>query len=164
MARWKLMTSHYLNVPDEEWEYTENDRATGRPLRRKFKVPRLLDINDPGCWTSKWGTQSNEEGEIIVCLEGRGEPKDIVFTGDPTPDMEPMDDEAKAISLTYAGRWKILPESISGGYSQSLIDQFQIEMAETQSKPAEVPGLADLTSAIGKLVEQNQKLIEPRRV
>ena len=49
MARWKLMTSHYLNTPGEEWEYTENDRNTGRPRRIKFPVPRLLDINDPSC-------------------------------------------------------------------------------------------------------------------
>ena len=30
MARWKLMTPHYLNVEGETWEYTENDRQTGR--------------------------------------------------------------------------------------------------------------------------------------
>ena len=49
MARWKLMTPHYLNVEGETWEYTENDRQTGRPKRVQFPVPRLLDIRDPSC-------------------------------------------------------------------------------------------------------------------
>ena len=43
MARWKLMTPHYLNVDGEEWEYQETDRQTGRPRGTKFRVPRLLD-------------------------------------------------------------------------------------------------------------------------
>ena len=38
MARWKLMTPHYLNVEGETWEYTENDRQTGRPKRVQFPV------------------------------------------------------------------------------------------------------------------------------
>lgn len=156
MARWKLATAHYLNVPGEEWEYTENDRKTGRPKRFKFPVPRHLDINDPTCWTNRWGNKDNEDGEIIVCWEGKGDSSDIVFLGDPTPDMIPVDDEAREISAMFEARWKHKPES-SGDYSQSLIDRFQIEMADIKSKPVEVPGLAELTKAIGALVEQNQE-------
>ena len=73
MARWKLMTPHYLNVEGESWEYTENDRQTGRPKRVQFPVPRLLDIRDPSCWTNRWGNKDNEDGEIIVCHSGKGE-------------------------------------------------------------------------------------------
>jgi len=159
MARWKLMTSHYLNVIGEEWEYTEQDRATGRPKRVKFSVPRLLDVNDPSCWTNKWGNASNEEGEIIVCHEGKGESRDIVFFGDPTPDMSPIDEEAIAISASFEDIWKYKPDSVVADHSQSLIDRFQLEMAELKSKPAEVPGLADLTVAIGRLAEQSQAAI-----
>lgn len=160
MARWKLMVSHYLNVDGEEWEYKENDRVTGRQRRMKLKVPRLLDINDPTCWTNKWGSQGNEEGEVIVCHEGKGDSHDIVFYGDPTPDMSPVDDEAKAISASFEDRWNYRPTAEDGGHSQSLIDKFQIEMGEIQSKPVEIPGLVELTTAIGKMAEQNQKLIE----
>lgn len=164
MARWKLMTAHYLNTPGEEWEYTENDRTTGRPKRMKYPVPRLLDTKDPACWTNRWGNKDNEEGEIIVCWQGKGENSDIVFFGDPTPDMVPVDDEAREISASFEGRWQAQPENMAGDYSQSLVDKFQMEAAEAQAKPVEVPGLSELTQAIGALVQQNQKLVETRRV
>jgi hypothetical protein len=153
MARWKLMTPHYLNVPGEEWEYTENDRTTGRPKRVKFPVPRLLDTKDPSCWTNRWGNKDNEDGEIIVCHEGKGEPTDMPFTGDPTPDMVPVDDEARAISATFEHLWQAKPENMAGDYSQSLVDRFQLQMAEASAKPIEVPGLADLVTAINGLVQ-----------
>jgi len=159
MARWKLLTSHYLNTPGEEWEYTENDRNTGRPRRIKFPVPRLLDINDPSCWTNKWGGQGNEEGEVIVCYKDKGDSHDIIFTGDPTPDMVPIDDEAKVISAGFADIWRYKPESIGVDHSQSLIDRFQIEMAEIKTKPVEIPGLSDLVSAIGALIKQNERRV-----
>jgi len=154
------MTSHYLNVPGEEWEYTENDRKTGRPRRLKFKVPRFLDINDPTCWTNQWGTNDDKEGEIIVCWEGKGESSDQIFFGDPTPDMVPMDDEAKEISKSFEVTWSYKPETDTGSYSQSMIDRFQIEMAEIKTKVPEIPGLAELTAAIAANTIQNQKIIE----
>lgn len=163
MARWKLMAPHYLNVPGEEWEYTENDRTTGRPKRFKFAVPRHLDIRDPSCWTNRWGSKDNEDGEIIVCHEGKGDPKDIVFIGDPTPDMTPVDEEAAAISAQFESRWNFKPEGF-GDYSQSLVDKFQIELAEANARPVEVPGMSDLVSAINNLVQTNQKVLEGRRV
>lgn len=164
MARWKLMTAHYLKTPGEEWEYTENDRTTGRPKRMKYPVPRLLDTKDPACWTNRWGNKDNEDGEIIVCWEGKGEASDIVFFGDPTPDMVPVDDEAREITASFSSRWQTQPENMAGDYSQSLVDKFQMEAAEAQARPVEVPGLSELTQAIGALVQQNQKLVETRRV
>lgn len=160
MARWKLMVPHYLNTPGEEWEYTETDRKTGRPKRTKFPVPRYLDPRDPSCWTARWGMKDNEEGEIIVCHEGKGDANDIVFMGDPTPDMSPVDDEAREISAQWEPRWAFKPETQEGDYSQSLVDRFQSELAEVQTKPVEIPGLAELTGAIGELVKQNQKVLE----
>jgi len=162
MARWKLMTAHYLNVPGEEWEYSENDRTTGRPKRLKYPVPRLLDPRDPQSWTTRWGNRDNEDGEIIVCFEGKGESTDVTFFGDPTPDMVPVDEEAKAISATFEVRWKTKPEAMAGDFSQSLVDRFQVEMAEKQAKAAEVPGMADLVAAIGELVKATKPTIERR--
>lgn len=160
MARWKLMTAHYLNTPGEEWEYQETDRKTGRPKRTKFAVPRYLDPRDPTCWTERWGNKDNEEGEIIVCWEGQGNAHDIVFVGDPTPDMVPVDDEAREISATFEARWNFQPENADTDFSQSLVDKFQSELAEIQAKPVEVPGLAELTTAIGEMAKTNQKLLE----
>ena len=37
-------------------------------------------------------------------------------------------------------------------------EDYQVDMDELRSKPAEVPGLADLVTVIGKLVESNQKI------
>lgn len=156
MARWKLMTSHYLNVPNEIWEYQETDRTTGKPVRRQFQVPKLLDVNDPQCWTNHWGNRDNAEGEIIVCHEGKGESRDQPFIGDPTPDMIPLDDEAREISASFENIWKIKPERVAGEYSQSLVDRFNIEMMELRARPPEVPGLTDLIGAIKSLVETNQ--------
>jgi len=163
--RWKLVTSHYLNVLDEEWEYQETDRKTGRMKRTKFPVPRLLDINDPCCWTTKLGgdTQAGTaEGEIIVCHEGKGQSGDIVFFGDPTPDMIPVDDEAKALSASFERHWQYKPEEASVSHSQSIVDKFQIEMAEMRSKPAEVAGLTELTAAMLKQTEAISKLLDRR--
>lgn len=155
MARWKLMCDHYLNTPGEEWEYTETDRATGRPIRKKFAVPRHFAVNDPTCWNYKWGPSNDQEGEIIVCYEGRGEAKDFIFIGDPTPDMTPLDDEAREISAKFAVKWNFRPEESSGEFSQSLVDKFQLEMADAMTKPVQVEGLSELVAAIGKLVETN---------
>jgi len=158
MARWKLMTAHYINVPGTEWEYTENDRKTNRPKRVKFQVPTLLDPADPGSWTNRWGSQGNEEGEIIVCHDGKGEPNDTIFTGDPTPDMIPMDPEAVAISASFADKWRYKPEDSGASFSQSLVDKFQSDIATTQSKQAD--GIEKLVSSLEALVAQNQKILE----
>lgn len=167
MARWKLMVNHYLNVPGNKWEYMEVARSgpkTGRQIRKEFDVPRFLDINDPQDWTNRWGNKDNEDGEIIVGYTGKCEPNDVVFVGDPSPDMEPVDDEAKAISATFQKRWATKPDFMPGEYSQSLVDKFQVDLAEMQSKPVEVPGLNDLVAAIGALVGTMTPKPEARRV
>lgn len=103
MARWRLMTPHYLNIidPDSgeppEWVYAETDRTTGKARRKVYHVPQLLDPKDP--------TQLNFGDDIVVCQEGKGLPKDIIFFGEPTPDMEPMDEEAEAISASLMHKW-----------------------------------------------------------
>lgn len=103
MARWRLMTPHYLNIidPDSgeptEWVYAETDRTTGKARRKVYHVPQLLDPKDP--------TQLNFGDDIVVCQEGKGEPKDITFFGEPTPDMEPMDEEAETISASLQHKW-----------------------------------------------------------
>lgn len=154
MARWKLMTPHYLRVPGEQWEYTETDRTTNRPRKMRLDVPRLLDPADKGCWTNRWGSGDNADGEIIVCHEGKGQPSDQVFFGDPSPDMVPFDDEAKAISESFAKAWSFRPDQGFGDFSQSMIDRLQAQM-KPQEAPT-IPGLSELVSAINGLVQAQQ--------
>ena len=170
MARWKLINAHYLMTIDPaEWEYTETSRTTGKQVRKKFHIPRLLDPSDPGDWTNRWGNKDNAEGEVVVCLPDKGQPGDVEFLGDPTPDMSPIDDEAKEISASFAVRWSYKPDS-DQSYSQSLVDKFQVEMAELKTKapPLEIPGLADLVAAISQQTKATSEAIAalgaPRRV
>src|SRR5262245_32892957 len=108
MARWRLMTAHYLMTnPPAEWEHKETSRETGRQTTVKYKVPRLLEPKDPA--------DHNYPDEIIVS-DGKGniERRDIIFVGDPTPDMEPIDDEAKKITQGFvdSGRWRKPEEGV----------------------------------------------------
>lgn len=169
MARWKLATPHYLNVVERNvWEYQEVDRNTGRPVRRHFVVPRYLDPKDPTDWTNVWGSKDNSDGEVVVCLPGKGVDRDIEFLGDPTPDMIPVDDEAKEISASFEDVWQFRPETdMPGDFSQSIVDKFQSQMAEASSKPVEIPGLSDLVAVIAAQTKQQGELIaslaDPKR-
>lgn len=159
MARWKLATAHYLLVEGSEWEYVENDRTTGRPIRKKFPVPRYLDPKDPVDWTNSWGQKDAADGEVIVCREGKGEKRDIVFHSDPTPDMVPLDDEAREESASWESRWAYKPDDPNAsGFNQSLVDKFMMEQAE--AKPVEVSGLNDLVAAMAEQTKLMGKMFE----
>lgn len=161
MARWKLMTPHHLNLVDPtEWEYSEASRD-GKTKRLKLKVPRYLDPRDPSDWNNVWGPTGATEGEVIVALPGKGHPRDYEFLGDPTPDMIPIDDEAREVSASFEHRWAYKPENNDTSYSQSMIDKFQIEMAAKSAAPTEVtiPGLEGLVGAIAKQTEFFSTLI-----
>ncbi len=164
MARWKLANAHYLNtIEPNEWEYKEMDRKTGREKRMRIIVPRLLNPQDPSDWNNRWGQKDSEEGEVIVCLEGKGEDRDYAFKGDPTPDMIPIDDEAKEISASFETQWKYKPDSMMpGDYSQSLVDKFHTEMASVAAKPVEIPGMVDLIQAIAKQSEVIGEVLKRR--
>mgnify|MGYP001581464695 CR=1 FL=1 len=105
--RWRLQTPHYIKVPvlpdgtKVEWEHKEQSRESGRAIRKLYEVPMLLDPRDPA--------DHSHPGEIIVAhdVEGaRHERGDIIFIGDPTPDMEPLNDEAQALTDAQRHRWE----------------------------------------------------------
>lgn len=157
MARWKLMASHYLNtVTPTEWEYFAV--AGGKSVRKRFQVPRYLDVLNPADWTIKaggvpvefGGNDEGAEGAIIVCHEGKGERGDIEFRGNPTPDMMPVDDEAKAVSAQFEAHWKYKPDTAESSFSQSLVDNLESMRAEIESRPAtvQVEGLSEAMASI----------------
>lgn len=123
MARWRLNAAHYLNVPGTEWEYTEISRTSNKQARVRYPVCLFLDPKD--------GADHNYPGEIIVAhTADRAFRNDIIFTGPPTPDMEPLDDEAQAITDATAKNWIHPIESLpgQGDYSQSLLRVFEMQM------------------------------------
>lgn len=166
MARWKLQTSHYLNTLNgTEWEYSAVQG--GKAVRRRFPVPRYLDILDPGDWTLKvgnglpveWGGNDDSAGGIIVvCQPGKGQPGDIEFVGDPSPNMLPLDDEAKAISDSFRDRWNFAPSDEGISHSQMLVDAIE-DLKETQlNRGPETVKIEGLDSVLASLAE-GQKLI-----
>ena len=124
MARWRLTAPHYINVPGTEWEYKETNRDTGRQGRKVFEVPLHLDPDQPA--------DQNYPGEVVVCHEGKGQARDIIFLGEPTPDMEPIDDEARKLSDSLRHKWIHPIESLGsqGVYGEGLIEAFQREIAK----------------------------------
>lgn len=160
MARWKLLQPHYLNVPGTEWEYRETNRTTGRPERKTFPVPLYLNPEDPGDCNHRDG----EEPILVVSNGGTRDPKDYMFTGLPTPDMKPMDDEAEVITAELTPSWSHaindLPNT-QGNYSQSLVDNLEKKMSEAQAKQAspQVEGMSDLLATMKEMMVQNQAVL-----
>ncbi|MBU6430690.1 MAG: hypothetical protein KGR26_16850 [Cyanobacteria bacterium REEB65] len=153
MARWKLMTSHYLNtVRPAIWRYREV--SGGEARESEYIVPRMLDINDPKCWTNRaevglpvnrGGNMSDAEGEVIVCQPGKGLPGDIEFIGDPTPDMLPQDEEATEISAGFQALWAYKPDGVEIPYSQSIVDRHgEAERPAT----VQIDGMSELVQAL----------------
>lgn len=89
MARYRLIGKHYLAVEGSEWEQVEVDLNTGAQARKRYAVPKYLDVDDSKC--------HNYPGEIIVSTKRDPTfPRDL-FIGNVLPnlDMEALDDEAR---------------------------------------------------------------------
>jgi len=154
MARWKLKDKHYLNVKDTEWEYKEIDQATGRQARKVYNVPRYLDPESPG--------DCNYPGEIIVSHEAHG--RDYVFEGPPTPDMEPLDEEAKMITESLRSGWKHPMHEFDMNYSQSMLSAFEKQLADAMARqggvPKAQPDISKIEAQIAELIAKNAELEE----
>lgn len=160
MARWKLLQPHYLNVPGTEWEYTENDRKTNKPKRFRFPTPLHLNPIDP----ADWNAGDKDDGYIAVANRQSNEfPNDIIFEGDPTPDMQPLDDEARELSAKFASKWKHPIEELpaQGGFSATLLTTFQDEVANAMTKSTEAAAaqMGEAMASMAAIMKQNQELI-----
>jgi hypothetical protein len=142
--RWSLRNAHYLKVielPDGtkvEWEHRETSRESGRTVRKLFQVPILLDPRDPA--------DCNYPGEVIVAnaVDGTHNLRnDIIFIGEPTPEMEPMNEEAQAISDSLRSKWEhpidTLPtnggmSSAEQAFMQSMMTSFAKEIGASLPK------------------------------
>lgn len=158
--RWRLTQPHYLIVPGTEWEYKETDRGSGRQGRKVYSVPLYLHPEQPADW--------NYPGEVVVAHAGKNhQARDYIFEGNPTPDMEPLDDEAQALSDSLQVEWKHPIDSLPGqGYSQSLLMNFEKQLAAAMTdaqKNMSLKGISEerfeeLQKQVAALVEQNAQL------
>jgi|SRR5580704_1109289 hypothetical protein len=168
MARYRLNTGHYINALQwdgslTEWEYTEQSLVNNRMVRRRFKVPMILDPRDATC--------CNYPGEIIVSSKyDEKYPLDIIFEGEPTPDMTPLDDEARAKVEELSSKWIHPIESLPGNFTQSLLDTLERQLSSVQSRapmpsanPVSTNGidnerLAKMEKLVAELAEKNLAL------
>jgi hypothetical protein len=75
--------------------------------------------------------------------------------------MLPLDEEAKAISASFAGKWKHPIENLTTSYSQSLIDGFHADMEKIQAKVEASPSadVAALTKAVTQMAEMQATMM-----
>lgn len=147
MARWRLLQPHYLNLDKaqhediNQWQYTEQDQGSKKNLRKTFYVPVLLDPKDTA--------YHNYPGEIIVATDTKGGRNDYIFVGEPTPDMEPLDDDAEAITEGVRHKWKHPIDSLSaeGGYAGGLEQQFMSQFTKLMEAARSANGGAPVTTA-----------------
>lgn len=161
MARWQLTEPHYLNTPDSKWEFETKDRTTGRSVRKQFPVPLHLDPNIESDWNYQDRIGNNiVDGKVIVCWEGKGEPKDIEFSGPPTPGMLPLDDEAKEISSKFdwiptAG---LDENSQFNSFAQQTLIKLTEELKSTASAP-QIEGMAEFMKTMALMMQQQTQIL-----
>ena len=168
MARWRLTDSHYLAVTGTEWEYKETNRETNRQARKVYEVPLYLNPKDASDWN-----YPHDEAIIVSNKFNPAYPRDIVFRGTPTPDMEPLDDEAQAISDAERKHWIHPIEALNMTYSESRLSEFERGIAELLAKgmpkaSGPMPALSlsgvspeafeKMQAQISELMEANAKL------
>lgn len=130
--RWRLTQPHYLNIPGVEWERQEIHGK--KTARQRVSVPSILDPRDE--------SDHNYPGEIIVAhaVDGaRNQPKDIIFIGDPTPEMEPLNEAAEAISRRFEKKWNHPIESLTGDFNQSMLAGLEQALASAIQKAGGIP-------------------------
>lgn len=115
MARWRLTAAHYLAVEGTKYIYEETSRDTGEINRQEFAVPRLLDPEDPRA--------ARSHGDCIVSRREGAQRGDWIYDGPPTPDMEPLDAEAEAITEEYRANWINPIDELPDGesYAEALL-------------------------------------------
>ena len=133
MARWQLKEKHYINVEGTEWEYKETTDQ-GKQVRRVFNVPMYLDPESSADWT--------EPGMIVVCDGTNPKGRDLIFSGPPTPDMLPLDEEAETISASLRASWIAPIETVAMIEPVPVADDgFKDMMMKMMSQNAELIAL-----------------------
>ena len=166
MARWKLNNEHYLKVTQfgepTEWVREETNRETGRTFRKVYPVPMYINPKDP--------LSCNREGVCVVATAGSEHAGDLIIVEPfhPTPDMEPLDDEAEEITEKYRAKWINPIEGLplnGEDFSASLLQSLERKLNEAAAKPALAPSseLSDLKAMIAQQQAQIQQLMASKQ-
>ena len=165
MARFRLTAKHYLNIPGTEWIHEETSRETGKRLRKVFHVPTHLDPDEPSDCNYPIRVEPKYRNEIIVATEESKEyPADYIFSGDPTPDMEPLDEAAEAIVEKVRHKWihpiETLPSQGLSPGEQAFVDAFAKQVTSlTQGQNVSGVSVAkfeELQAQVAELLAQNE--------
>jgi hypothetical protein len=162
MARWKPTAKHYFHARQfgqpTEWQREEVNVQTGRAFRKSYVVPMFIDPDDPWCI-------NRHLGYCVLATEGCAQPGDIeIFNFKPTPDMEPLDDEARALSEAERPNWinpiDGLSPQMGEDFAQQLLGALQQRANSIQFVPsAGVQPSAEFSELKG-LVAAQQRQIE----
>lgn len=146
------------------WEQIETT-ATGQQVRKQYPVPKYFHHEDPTAWnyiTDRDQAGRPVAGDIVVCYEGKGQPRDVIFTGPPTPDMTPQDEEAEKISRATFGERATNPEEMpDGGYAGRILEGLSQQLADamaSRATPAANPQMDKLVETMNKLIETQTAL------
>lgn len=166
MARWRVTAKHYLLArqfgEETTWVREETNRDTGRAFRRTFAVPLYIDPEDPICI-------NRNIGYCVVATEGSEMPGDITLLSPCTPDMEPLDDDAKRITAEESKKWKdpinSLPISIGDDFGNQLLAMLTAQFNNVSNAPsvslkgASTSELDELKAMLAAQQKQIAKLI-----
>jgi hypothetical protein len=138
-----------------EWEYKETDRVSGRERRKRY------------------GVQMYCEPETIVSRGESAQAGDFVYEGPPTPSMEPLDAEARAITNEHKASWNHPIESLPGqGFSASLLGALEAQVQEAirnpKAPPLGVGGVSKeefelLKEQLAELMAKNAELVSTKK-
>jgi len=128
-----------------------------------YKVPKHLDPRLEDDWNYR-PENNNMDGEIIVCWEGKGLSRDIIFEGNPTPGMLPIDDEAKEVSGKFS--WTPTQGIDEDSQRQSFYSRLGDTLIEQMSELKVARELSPVNSGMEKFMEtmlvmmqQNQQIL-----
>ncbi|TXH51063.1 MAG: hypothetical protein E6Q97_19170 [Desulfurellales bacterium] len=156
MPTWELAQPHYLQTPEGEWEYSEQNRDSGKMGRKRFTVPVYFD-----------------KGTILTNVESEANERRGIFYAQfekPTPDMIPLDDEARKLTEEVMHNYDHPIDSLPGEFSGSMLSTLERQLDEAFKRnggipqsPVSAPGVSreefeKLTAQMTALMEQNAAL------
>jgi hypothetical protein len=149
MARWKLTAKHYLQAlqfgQPSEWQREEINVQTGRAFRKTYPVPMFIDPDDPFCI-------NRHVGYCVVATEGSDQPGDLIVSNfKPTPDMEPLDDEARQLSEAERPNWINPIDGLSPMMGEDFANQLLAALQQQMNKTSISPGQAGVNSEVSNL-------------
>ncbi len=162
MARWKLTAKHYLHAlqygQPSEWQREEINVQSGRAFRKTYPVPMFIDPDDPHCI-------NRHLGYCVIATEGSDQPGDLIVSNfKPTPDMEPLDEEARQLSEVERPHWINPIDGLSPTMGEDFANQLLAALQQQMNKASGISpsqlGVNSEVSNLSTLVAAQQKQIE----